>query len=207
MRTALYLGMAKTLPEGMDTITAQRDTSSGTLHPRSILPISRYLTAAESQSDLQAAFKYYNDDDHGTVPLIATYDALHFIFKDYRLTFKETFINDSSFKLAAYLQGYYEAIRSKYGVTSADGSALLPSEDWINNLGYYVLDKKQLTKAEELFKLNIKNYPNSFRAYTALGDLYTARNDNANAKANYKKSLALKDTTETRQKLEKLGRR
>ena len=206
--TAVYVAMANTLPEGLDTVSVQRDTTSGTIHPRSILQLSRYLTEAASRSDdLRATYKYYNDDDHGTVPLIATYDALHFVFKDYRLTFKETFLNDSSFKLASYLQEYYETISSKYGVTSADGSALLPSEDWINNLGYYVLSKKQLSKAEELFKLNIKNCPSSFRAYTALGDLFAARGDNANAIVNYKKSLALKETAETKQKLEKLRRK
>ena len=85
-----------------------------------------------------------------------------------------------------------------------DGRLLPPAEDWINGLGSYVLSKKQVRKAEELFKLNVKNYPESFNAYAALGDLYASRNDKANAKVNYKKSLSLKETASTRQKLEKM---
>jgi predicted alpha/beta superfamily hydrolase len=35
--TALFLGMAHTQSPGMDTATLQSDTTTGTLHPRSIL--------------------------------------------------------------------------------------------------------------------------------------------------------------------------
>jgi len=202
--TALYLAMANTLPEGLDTISVQRDTTDGTIHPRSILQLEKYITAARNKDELQAGYKYYNGDGHSSVPLIATYDALHFIFNDYPLVFKESFITDSSFRLASYLQIHYETISSKYGITSMDGRLLPPAEDWINGLGSYVLSKKQVRKAEELFKLNVKNYPESFNAYVALGDLYASRNDKANAKVNYRKSLSLKESAATRQKLDKM---
>ncbi|MHA4809377.1 alpha/beta hydrolase-fold protein [Flavitalea flava] len=200
---SLFLGMANTLPRGMDTATVQSDTSDGTIHPRSILQLRRYLMG-NSQNGLQANYKYYNEDTHSSVPLIATYDALHFIFKDYQLILQDSYFADSTFKFTSFLKEHYENITLKYGITSEEGRTLLPPEGLVSGLGYQLLYKKQFTRAEELFKLNVNNYPESLEVYDALGDLYTTRGDKANAIASYKKSLSLKETAETKKKLENL---
>ncbi len=155
---AFYLGMAHTQPPGQDTAMLQRDTTDGTLHPRSILQLSRYIMDT-SQNGLEADFKYYDAETHASVPLMATYDALHFIFKDYPLQFQDSYFTDPAFKLALFLKTHYENITRKYGFTAEDGGMLLPPEDMVNNLGFFVLGKKELEKAEEMFQLNIKNYP------------------------------------------------
>jgi len=199
----LFLGMAHTQSPGMDTVKLQSDTTEGTIHPRSILQLSRYIMTG-SKNSLKADYKYYDEETHSSVPLIATYDALHFIFKDYQLTFTDSYFNDSTFRLAAFLKDHYENINSEYGITAEDGSKLLPPEDLVNNLGFFVLGKKQFDKAEDMFKLNITNYPAGFMAYNYLGDLYAAKGDKINAIASYKKSLSRKENRETKKKLEKL---
>ena len=202
---ALFLGMAHTQSAGMDTTELQRDTTEGTIHPRSILQLSRYIMASR-QNGLEANYKYYDAETHASVPVMATYDALHFIFKDYQLIFQDNYFNDSSFQLASFIKGYYERISSKYGMLSEDGHTLLPPEELVNNLGFFVLGKKQFTKAEAMFTMNTKNYPGGFMAYSYLGDLFAAKGDNARAVANYKKSLSLKENADTRKKLEKLSK-
>lgn len=134
--------------------------------------------------------------------MIATYDALHFIFKDYQIA---SYFGDLRLKLDSFLTAHYAKITSKYGITSSDGRSLLPPENVVINAGYQSLEKKHFEQAEDLFKMNIKNYPESFRSYGYLGDLYAAKGDKANAVASYKKSLSIKETAETRMKLEKLG--
>ncbi|KAA2244844.1 tetratricopeptide repeat protein [Chitinophaga agrisoli] len=201
----LYLGMAHTQPPGLDTAMLQRDTTEGTLHPRSILQLSRYIMDT-SQNGLQADFKYYDAETHGSVALMTTYDALHFIFKDYPLQFQDSYFTDPAFKLAQFLTAHYQKITTKYGFTAEDGSALLPPEDMVNNLGYFVMGKKEFEKAEEMFELNIKNYPSGFQAYSYLGDVYAAKGDREKAIASYKKSLSLKETEKTKKKLAKLER-
>ena len=89
-------------------------------------------------------------------------------------------------------------------MTAADGRPLLPPEDLVNNLGFFVMGKKQFQKAEDMFTMNIKNYPSSFVAYGYLGDLYSAKGDKERAIASYKKSLSFKETEEVRKKLENL---
>ncbi|MES1219816.1 MAG: alpha/beta hydrolase-fold protein [Bacteroidota bacterium] len=204
--TALFLGMAHTQEPGMDTTMMQRDTTEGTIHPRSILQLSRYIIAGR-QNNLEAGFSYYDVENHSSVPLMATYDGLHFIFKDYELIFKDSYFNDPAFPLAAFLKDHYEIVTSKYAITAEDGSTLLPPEDQVNNLGFFVLGKKQFTKAEAMFKMNIKNYPAGPVAYHYLGDLYAAKGDKANAVASYKKSLSLKENADIRKKLEKLEKK
>ena len=201
--TALFLGMAHTQVPGMDTTMLQGDTTEGTIHPRSILQLSRYISAGK-QNGLEAEYRYYDEETHSSVPLIATYDALHFIFKDYQLIIKDNYFNDPAFPLASFLKNHYEKITSKYGITAEDGSIMLPPEDLVNNQGYYMLSKKEYDKAEDLFRMNIKNYPAGFAAYSYLGDLYAAKGDKANAIASCKKSLSIKESADIRKKLEKL---
>ncbi|HLY70401.1 MAG TPA: alpha/beta hydrolase-fold protein [Puia sp.] len=203
---AIFLGMAHTQQPGMDTTILQGDTTDGTIHPRSILQLSRIIMAS-SQNELEKGFQYYDAETHASVPLMATYDALHFIFTDYQLILQDSYFDDPAFSLAAFLQHHYETISSKYKITAEDGSTILPPEDLVNNLGFYVLGKKEYKKAEDMFRMNIKNYPTGFVAYNYLGDIYTQKDDDADAIVCYKKSLSLKETDETRKKLEKLMRK
>ena len=199
---SLFLGMANTLPPGMDTISIKNDTNSGTIHSRSILQLRDCIMG--SRGGLKANFKYYNEDSHGSVFLIATYDALHFIFKDYALKIQDSYFIDPAFPLASYLKDHFENLTSEYGMTAEDGSKLLPPEDLVNNLGFFVLGKNEFDKAEAMFKMNIINYPKGPVAYTYLGNLYVAKGDKKNAIASYKKALSLKESPETRKKLDSL---
>src|SRR5258708_7630043 len=105
---------------------------------------------------------------------------------------------------ASFLKAHYENISLKFYFTAEDGGPLSPPEDLVNNLGFFVLSKKHFLKAEDMFTMNIKNYPSSFTAYGYLGDLYAAQGDKKRAMASYKKSLSLKETEVVRKKLEQL---
>ncbi|MGC4039006.1 MAG: alpha/beta hydrolase-fold protein [Chitinophagaceae bacterium] len=204
--TTLFLAMANTLPPGIDTTTVQKDTSDGTLHPRSILSLSRYVLN-NRQNGIQSGFNYYKEDTHGSIPLIATYDALHFIFNDYAMKIEDGYFIDPEFKLADFIEKHFKHISWKYGFTDKNGGPLSPPEDLLYNLGYFVSTKKQFSKAEDLYKMNIKYHPESANVYDHLGDLYSEEGDLSHAKANYKKALSLKEIPETRQKMEKLGKK
>src|SRR5213075_3260027 len=72
---ALFVGHANTLQE-VDT--------TPNVHFQSIGEFNR-VVAANNRSGIRYAYKYYGEDDHGSVPLIAEYDALRFIFAGYKL--------------------------------------------------------------------------------------------------------------------------
>lgn len=196
--TSLYLGIANTMEDGMDTVRAQRDTTLSTLMIRSNLALTMYLIDTKKNNNLNLSWKYYPEDDHNSVPLITEYDALRFIFKEYNLKLKENYFFDPSVKLDFLLKKQY-----------ADASKLLgynvkPPGDVVNGLGNYMVMLNQFDKAEGLFKMNAANYSDTYNVYEALGDLYTAKGDKAKAIENFNKALAIKKTPELRKKLEAL---
>jgi predicted alpha/beta superfamily hydrolase len=77
--TSLYLGIAHTAGKGMGLNRVLTDTTKETLHMRSILTLQRYLEH-NPHNGLRYRGKYYPDDTHMSVPLIAEYDALRFLF-------------------------------------------------------------------------------------------------------------------------------
>ena len=75
----LFLAIANTMQTGMDTLRVKTDTAKQTIHIRSIFLLKDELMRYP-QNGLIWNYKYYNDDNHGSVPLIGEYDAMRFIF-------------------------------------------------------------------------------------------------------------------------------
>jgi hypothetical protein len=197
---SLFLGIANTMPDGMDTLKAKTDTSLNTKQIRSIMELNSYLKT-NKQNALKSKSKYYNEDNHASVPLIAEYDALHFIFDYYPITLTMDEYMDTNKDVIAKIERHYEDV-SKYL-----GYKVKWPENLVNGMGYQKLATKNFEMAEYLFKLNSSNYPESANTYDSLGDLYDAKGDKENAILNYKKALSLKAMPETKEKLEKLEKK
>lgn len=193
----LFVGIANTMSEGMTLDKLRKDTTSGTRHIRSIIALDKFLKA-NPQNGLKYAGKYYSDDDHGSVPLASEYDGLRFIFDYYRLKLDAKDFEDSSAAIVAKYKSHYDIVSKEMGFKVS------PPEMAINSLGYYVMSKKQYTKAAALFEMNIANYPNSSNVYDSYGDLFAAQKDTLNAITNYKKALSIQYAEETKQKVNKL---
>jgi predicted alpha/beta superfamily hydrolase len=195
----LYVAMANTLPQNEDTSQIRTDTSLAKGHPVSILEFIDLLRN-KSKNGLISDWKYYDQDNHGSVPLIATYDALHFFFDFYRLPSFAVFL-DSLTNTDSLLTAYSDRLSENMGYK------ILPQESLVNALAYNFLTNRMLSKAFSLFEMNIKNYPKSFNVYDSMGDYYSAISNKEKAIDYYEKALTLKDYPETRGKLEKLKQR
>jgi CubicO group peptidase (beta-lactamase class C family) len=64
-------------------------------------------------------------------------------------------------------------------------------EGQINILGYRLLNAKKFDEAIEVFKFNVKSYPNSANCYDSLGEAYLKKGDEENAKIYYRKALKI----------------
>ncbi|MBS1532361.1 MAG: alpha/beta hydrolase, partial [Bacteroidetes bacterium] len=71
---SLYLGIANTMPGGMDTVQVRVDTTGDTYHIRSILQLKDLLQRDKKKDGLNFSYAYYKNDNHGSVPLITEYD-------------------------------------------------------------------------------------------------------------------------------------
>ena len=61
----------------------------------------------------------------------------------------------------------------------------------LNGLGYQLLNIKRVNDAIEIFKLNVREYPEAFNPYDSLGEGYMIAGEKELAIINYKKSLEL----------------
>ena len=147
------------------------------------------------QNGLKFNSKYYNDDSHGSVPLITEYDALHFIFNFYPLKLSQKDFTDTTTALLDKFEKHFSTISKKMGY-----KVKLP-EDQINGMAYEALGNKHFKKAERFFKYNIETYPESFNVYDSMGDYYEAIGDKPNTIKYYEKALSIKENPDTRKKL------
>ena len=196
--TSLFIGIANTMETGMDTIRVKKDTTQNTRHIRAIFELVDNLKK-NKQNQLNFQYKYYDNDSHGSVPLITEYDALRFIFDFYKVNLTPSDLLDPGMGLSTKIEKHYQNVSEKMGYK------IVPPEDSINQFGYMALGRKNFAQAEHLFKLNVINYPESFNVYDSLGDYYKEVGDKTNAISNYKKTLSInKENTETKQKLAEL---
>ena len=194
---SLFIAMANRLEKGMDTTTVQQDTSGSTDLIRSNLEFIKLLNR-DKKNQLRYSYQFYEDDDHPSVRLIGEYDALRFIFSFYKLKIYDSELNNPDFKVDSRLTEHYKKVSENMGYL------VKPGESQVNRLGYQLLGKKQYKQAENLFKLNVSNYPSSGNCYDSLGDLYLETGDKPRAIAAFKKALTLQMIPETKVKLDKL---
>lgn len=195
---SLYLACANTMPEGMDVSKAYKDSTKITEHIRAILETDRLLKRSK-KNNLNYKFKYYKDEDHGSLPLIATYDALHYFFEFYKLDLSTEERNNLNRDVVAKIENHYRTLSKKFGYV------ILMPEEFANGLGYQLLARNEYDVAEYVFRMNITNYPGSSNVYDSMGDCYLAKGEKEKAIASFKKALSMEGSVpETKAKLEAL---
>ncbi|HVX51015.1 MAG TPA: alpha/beta hydrolase-fold protein, partial [Chitinophagaceae bacterium] len=197
--TALYLGIANTMNAGMDTMKVQYDTNPMDKHIRSILALSHTLAANSPKNGLRFSYRYYGTDNHGSVPLITEYDALHFLFDYYRLNLTNNDFVNIDTTVITKIVNHYDTVSAKLRYKTS------PPQEIINSLVYQAISIKHWAAAERLALLNVTNYPTNAGLFDTQGDVYAAEGNRQKAIDCYKKALSLNsDMKETKAKLDSL---
>lgn len=192
----LFLAIANNIPAGMDTLSVQNDTlNKGSILTRSAIKFLHAL--GTNNNGLRWGAKYYPGERHGTVEMLAEYDALHFVFDYYHFSTRE-FDNNPNMNIDSFVTAHFNNVSKNLGYK------VLPDEDLINQLGYTCMGLNKMDKAFNFFKMNIDNYPKSGNAFDSIGDYYQAVGNKQKAIDSYKESLRLNETPDTRRKLNEL---
>ncbi|MCP4219574.1 MAG: hypothetical protein GY765_33375 [bacterium] len=117
------------------------------------------------------------DQNHGSVQMMAVYEGLEKLFKEYRLP------GSTTKKGLEAIKKHSAKIKAIYG----DGINV--SEQALNRIGYTYLGKKKIDTAVEVFKYNVELYPGSANAYDSLGEGLQAGGKLEEAKSNFKKAV------------------
>lgn len=161
--------------------------------------VTRSLTErikASAPSSLRWTFSRYEREDHASVPLVALYDGLRFIFKDWWLDVQDSMA----------VRSYQDLVIHYHHLSLEFGTNPKVPEDMANALGYRLMQTQhRIEEAIRVFRENAKSYPGSFNVYDSLGEAYAAQGNTKLAIENYEKSLKLNPKNEDgRRMLEKL---
>ena len=166
---ALYVAQANTITPGDTTLN---------VHFNSIVQFNSILETFNA-SGLRYGYKYYPGDSHGSVPMIAEYDALRFIFDAYNVPLA------MAIEQPGYLADHFAR------ASAALGYKIDPPEPLVDMVGRIALGR-DTTAALKLFEMNTLLYPASANAYVSLGDVWLAKKDSAKALGYFEKALALR---------------
>ena len=180
---SLYLAIANSANVNLNFSKAKNDTSKNNPYREGFELVNSL--EANKQNNLNFSWKYYKDDDHPSVPLIAEYDGLRFIFDFYELKINGDQIMKSNFNIDSLISKYSDNLSKRLGYNTN------PPRRIISSLGYDFLNSKQYDKALRLFEMNVKNYPTSAYVYDSKAELLMLKGDTTASIYNYEKSLSL----------------
>jgi predicted alpha/beta superfamily hydrolase len=176
----LFVGQANTLA---DTETVPN------LHFRSIRQFDTLMAQPSNRSGIRYAFKYYAGDDHGSVPLIAEYDALRFIFDSYKLDLQK------AARRPALIPEHFAK------VSAALGYPVRPPEKLVDRIAGF-----DTSATVAILSLNTTVYPKSAHAFQVLGSALLVRHDTTKARAAFTRALELDPQNQSaKDALSKLG--
>jgi tetratricopeptide (TPR) repeat protein len=88
-------------------------------------------------------------------------------------------------------KGIQEALAAFEQNRAKGSKTYFVDEQEMNSIGYELLGTGRHRDAIEVFKLNVREYPQSSNTYDSLGEAYMAAGQNDLAILNYRKSLEL----------------
>ena len=169
---------------------------------RNIRNRDRHLRLFESlnskcERELPAKLEYFENENHGSVPIIAFHNGISAIFDGYGVSYRAI---DSKAQLIKNFQLISQRLSWNFK----------PSETLVNRIGYRMLrnrNENDKSKALEFFTLNTENFPNSFNAYDSLGEAYEVSGNKKKAIDSYKKALKIYPTSKRiKTKIEQLSK-
>jgi tetratricopeptide (TPR) repeat protein len=142
--------------------------------------------------------KFYVDDNHGSAPLITTYDGLRSLFGFYEFEIDFADVMSPNTDVVDRMKGHYSKVTDILGYENK------PDEAMINSMGYQLLEMNKMDLAGQFFQMNVDYYPRSFNVYDSLGDYYLAIENKNEAIINFEIALSINENPESRKKLDAL---
>jgi predicted alpha/beta superfamily hydrolase len=181
--SSFFMAMANNLPKGMDTLSMQRDSSSATEDNRAIHSFARKLEK-RPWTNLTWSWKFYPEDDHGSVTSIALYDGMRYVFRDYKLPAFGDLLSPAADPV--HMLEEWSARNSAQW-----GFPVYAPEGFVNGLAYTMLYRGD-ARAAKVFEYNARCYPESPHVYMALAVYYRSLNMEARAREMDERANALK---------------
>lgn len=178
----LFLGIANSLPSDIESIeTALQDTTNATLGIRSVFEFKEILNISDSEKTFWES-QYYENESHGTIPFISTYDGFKYIFNFFKRPSFQTLTDNSPI----ILDDHYKMLSEKMGYT------ILPPTYDLSGLAWRCTELEKNHDLAYLFlELFLKYYPADPMAYMQMGQHYELIGQKDEAQKYYQKGIEL----------------
>lgn len=141
-----------------------------------------FVSAVEADKSTRFGYRFFEQEDHFSVPTLSLYHGLLFLFEGYKFP-----LHTLAQKTASDVRLHYARFAERLGVP------ILPPGKLLNQVGLYQLhNEKNPDKAIELLQLNEAYYPDSFVTFNSLGEAYRVAGNPEAARRAYRKALALR---------------
>ncbi len=187
---SLFMTVANTMPEAMDTLTVLTDTTWTTATIRSNLKFAKAVEKFTS-NELDYHWKYYSNENHLSVPTISEFDGLKYFFK------WKVIDLDKIIRTNPYISGesFFNKVVDHYrNVTEKLGFKTLPNHEQMDDLGNYYMQKEDFDEAFLFFHYNIENYPNNSKSYDSMANYFLATEQSDMATEMFNKAIEINDT-------------
>lgn len=136
------------------------------------------LLQSHQTDSFRCTMQYFEAEDHGSVPLPSLYYGLRYIFDGFKPS-------SSELESAAGVRDHYVKVSTRIGF------AVLPPEQYVNEMGwYYLSSERQTNTAFAFLNLNATNYPNSRNAHESLAEAYEFTGNRTLAAENFRMALS-----------------
>ncbi len=194
---SIFLAVANNAYSDMTLAELRKDTSEILRISRTSLDFMESLQELD-KTTLHINFKYYEDEDHFSIPHVAIIDGLKYIFDSHRFPYIIDYYkkeNKPTIDIVTRLEQHYVSVSEDLGY------AALPPENYIDAWAgsYAFFGEPEIGRS--LYDYNIKLYPDSPIVYSRKANFLLSQEDTLGAISMIKHSLFIEENEELRQTL------
>ncbi|MEL7122674.1 MAG: hypothetical protein AAFO07_24720, partial [Bacteroidota bacterium] len=165
--------------------------NDNTFHFEELVRLTKKLETT-NESKIGFSHKYYENDDHASLCVAATYDGLRFVFDWYHL-------DVLGFKLQAKESEEVRRILKSYqALLSKKFKQDFPLDEKLMRKIALACMRQDESLTEDLLKQNLQNYPNSFSANFSLASFYRLQGKPDSGILYIEKALEIKEEESAR---------
>ena len=198
---SLYIAVANSLGEAMDTAKVRNDNTIPTEQIRANLNFHDILV--RNSENLDFTWEYFEGEDHGSIVVPAQYNGLRHLFSWFPFPEMWRFNTPKKYSIEQLTEPFNTHYKK---LSTRMKREVKPDWQLLNDIGFFMLDGHQLPKkALAYLELNAHFHPNESKSYVALGNYYLTQKNKSIATEYYKKAIEMDGNQEAQAKLKELN--
>lgn len=198
---SLYVAVANSIGERMDTVKVRRDKSEITEQIRANLKFHDVLV--KNKKNLNFEWEYFKNEDHGSIIVPGQYNGFRSVFSWFPFKEMWRFNTPQAYSAKQLTEPFYKHYKTVSKHMKRD---IKPDWELVNDIASFMLEGHDLPKkALAYLEMNAYFHSENSKSYLALGNFYLSQKDKEEAIKNFKKAIEIDDNKEAKKKLKEIN--